>query len=144
MAAKKVKPGVIVFEGQSLTKQSFKDETDINRIVARVLKTGVVPGTAKQGVFADVSSLGDYRASLHMVRDAEVAFAALPSKVRDRFDNDPVKLVTFLQDPQNRPQAVELGLIEGKAPQSPEKRAVGDPSASGGTSSAGSASEKPS
>lgn len=44
----------------SLTKQSFKDECDINQIVAKFEKTGLVNHLAR-GVpqFADVSEMGD-------------------------------------------------------------------------------------
>jgi len=41
-------------------------------------------------------------------------FMALPAQLRVRFDHDPVKLVEFLENDQNRSEAIQLGLIDGQ------------------------------
>lgn len=106
--------------GPGRTKQSFAEQSDINRIILRFKKTGVLENASvRQGVFADVSQLGDYHSVVHRVRLAEEAFETLPSGVRKKFNNDPGQLLSFLGDPENRSEAVKLGLIE--APKEPSK-----------------------
>lgn len=103
--------------GESLTKQSFKDDADINKIVERYPDRGGVAGLYEDGrepMYLDVSSAESYQDSLNRVIAAEEAFAALPSKVRDRFSNDPSALLRFLDDSSNRKEAEELGLVEPK------------------------------
>ena len=41
-------------------------------------------------------------------------FMALPAQLRVRFDHDPVKLLEFLENDQNRNEAIQLGLIDGQ------------------------------
>ena len=50
------------------------------------------------------------RVGVLSVQDAESAFAALSSKIRNRFDNDAALLLAFMQDPANEKEAQELGL----------------------------------
>lgn len=98
----------------SMTKQGHKDECDINRIVKQFSVTGQwahINGKAALGAYVDLPDGLDYQSSLDIVRQGEVAFASLPSKVRDRFRNDPAQFLQFLSDPANRSEAVELGLV---------------------------------
>lgn len=101
----------------SLARQASKDEVDINQVLAKYANGGVLNVNVKEPIYADVSQLPDYRTALETVRDAESAFAELPSYVRDRFSNDPGELLAFLSNVDNRDEALELGLIEpDKAP----------------------------
>lgn len=43
--------------GESRTHQSFREETDINVICDRFMRTGQLPPAKKQGFFGDVSNL---------------------------------------------------------------------------------------
>lgn len=97
----------------SLAVQASKDETDINTIVNKYLRTGEMP-EQRQGIYADISELTDLQEALEQVRAADEAFMALPAEVRRYFDNDPVKLVQFANDPANLDKAIELGLAERK------------------------------
>lgn len=106
---------------ESMTKQEFKDECDINRIVARFEKTGLVNHLA-QGVpqFADVSQMGDYRSALHTVMEAEEWFMGLPAKVRAQFRNDPAELLDAMHDQSRHAELIELGILEAaEGPPSP-------------------------
>ena len=58
-----------------------------------------------------------FRQAQETVIAAAEAFAALPSRVRQRFNNDPAELLEFLADESNREEAVFLGLIEKPEPQ---------------------------
>lgn len=76
------------------TKQSFKDECDINKIMAKYRKGQVVTHLARGTPrFADVSELTDYRSAIHAVRDGDRFFEGLPADVREAFRNDPAEFV---------------------------------------------------
>ena len=78
-------------------KQSFKDECDINNIVARYEKTGVLTHlNASQATYADVSELSGYQDALDKVEAARKLFMGLPSELRAQFDNDPAKYLDAL------------------------------------------------
>lgn len=97
---------------EPVTKQEFKDDCDVNVIVARCLRDGVerVPQGAAP-VFADVSQIGDFGEAMRRVQRASEAFASLDASIRTRFENDPRKLIAFVQDVRNYDEAVKLGLV---------------------------------
>lgn len=101
----------ITFHEATLTKQSFKDECDINNILKRFERTGQLPELIKQnpqyGEFADAPA---YQDALNLVLHAQEQFDALSSKVRERFNNDPTKFLEFASNPQNGEEMVRLGL----------------------------------
>jgi len=105
----------------SKCKQEFREETDLNQIVARFLRTGKLPNVNEQarGVFADVTQIGDFGDVLRRSLAGKEAFASLPAKIRSRFENDPVQFVEFLQDPANRKEAEDLGLVKAAPPPPP-------------------------
>lgn len=106
----------IVFEKPSLVRQEFKTESDINWIMQRYQRTGVLDSvSALQGVFGDVSDLGEYQTMLDTVNAASDAFYGLPAKIRKMFDNDPSQLLAFVQDPANTDEAIRLGLAVAPA-----------------------------
>jgi len=97
------------------TQQNFKDECDINNIMAQYSKTGQFTHvTSRQGQYADFSSITDYQEMLDTVRYADQAFMTLPAQVRARFGNDPGKLLAFVQDDANYDEGVKLGLVQPK------------------------------
>lgn len=105
----------------SMTQQQFKDEADINTIMRKYGADPVAFNalTRKGGVYADFSNLKDYQGMLQEVADAQDAFAALPAQIRARFGNDPGSLISFLGDPDNHAEGVELGLLQPKPPVAP-------------------------
>lgn len=97
--------------GLSRTKQSHKDECDINHIMRRYEKYGVLPSLiASNPRYGDFSSVEDYQTSLNKVMLANEMFQALPSKVRLRFNNDPQAFLAFAVDPKNIAEMREMGL----------------------------------
>lgn len=106
----------VEFDEPSLTKQSFKDECDINNILKKYKRAlGAEFLDQYQGFldgkFEDVSAGVDYRTALHQISEADAAFEAMPAGLRARFDNDPGLLLDFLGDSRNRDEAIELGLL---------------------------------
>lgn len=101
------------FKQPSMTQQHFKDECDVNRIMQRYEETGNWgEQTNVRPQFGDFSTEFDFRQAQETVIAAAEAFAALPSRVRKRFNNDPAELLEFVMDEKNREEAVFLGLIE--------------------------------
>ena len=93
------------------TKQSFKDECDIGKILAQYTKTGIITHLNRaQAVFTDVSEMGDYRQALEQVEAARVLFMELPSAVRAKFNNDAAQFLDFATDPENLEEMREMGL----------------------------------
>lgn len=104
----------------TLTQQQFKDQSDINKIMERYERTGTVTHlrNAAQGVYADLTTLPSYHEAMQTIVKANDAFDEVPASIRNKFDNDPQKLIDFLKDDKNNKEAVELGL-KALAPQDP-------------------------
>lgn len=101
------------------TVQSFKTECDINHIMSRYRKTGVLPPGIGVGRYGDFSDCTDYLDAQMLLQVAEAQFKALPALVRERFKNSPANLLTWLQDPANLSEAQNLGLLHSEGPQGP-------------------------
>lgn len=113
----------INFPEKTMTKQSFQQECDINTIMAKYAKDGVIAHVSRvQGAYGDFSNVEGYQLALNQVIAAQEAFDELPARVRERFGNDPANLMTFLQDVENRDEAIELGLIDKAAPEPPPQK----------------------
>lgn len=98
---------------ESLTQQQFKEECDVNNILAKYRKTGMVSHLAKhQGDFGDFSGIEDYQSALDKTMRAQESFMALPSELRSKFQNDPAQLIAFINDPANDAESVKFGLIK--------------------------------
>lgn len=96
----------------SLTKQSFRDETDINLIVKRFMVTGELPPPKRMPSFGDFEGTFDFQTSLNAVTEAREAFYSMPAEVRARFNNNPQLLMEFLDDGRNKDEAIRLGLVD--------------------------------
>lgn len=98
--------------GPSLTKQSFAGDTDINKIIAKFEKTGMIEHVnRRQPFYGDVSEYRGYQESLEMVREAQELFNNMSANIRERFENDPVKMIEFLDNPANLQEAIDLGMV---------------------------------
>lgn len=103
------------FTEPSLTKQAMGAETDINNIMRKYEKDGIITHLAKhQGQYGDFSEVVDYHTALNTMIEADDAFASLPSRIRGEFNNDPGKFLDFVHDPKNIDKMVEMGLATAK------------------------------
>ena len=99
--------------GVSLTKQAMKKDCDINEILRKYNKTGVITHLANsEGQYGDFSEVTGYQDAMQAVLDAKDMFMELPSYLRKRFGNNPESLLAFLNDSDNLDEAIELGLVE--------------------------------
>lgn len=110
----------VVMRSRGVTKQSFRDECDINNIMKKFEKGQMVNHVNKhRGSYGDFDVV-DYQSAMNTIISAQESFASLPAKVRARFNNDPAGFLEFVGNPDNRDEMVKLGLIVGeKAPAAP-------------------------
>jgi phage internal scaffolding protein len=98
-------------EDVTLTQQHFKDECDINNILRQFNVTGLLPENALSPRYGDFTGINDYHTALNQVIAAEDEFMRLPADLRARFENDPAQLIQFLENSDNKDEAIKLGLV---------------------------------
>jgi len=108
-------------EEPTLAQQQFKDETDINNILRQFNVTGQLPTSPLSPRYGDFSGIVDYHSALNAVIAAEDGFMALPADIRSRFENDPEQLINFLDNPDNKQEAIKLGLVDAKLIENEQK-----------------------
>lgn len=115
------------------TQQQFAEESDINTIVRKFGLTGELPEPGHMPQSGDFTeTVNDYQTALHMVIAADRAFMEFPAELRDRFHNDPGRMIKFIEDDKNRDEARKLGILKPEPPKAepPEPmlvRVVPDP-----------------
>lgn len=101
----------ITCETESRTKQSFKDECDINNILSKYQKTGIVSHiNQSEGQYGDFTSEQDYQTALNTVIQAQDMFSSLSAEVRDKFANDPAQFLKFVEKEENAEELIKMGL----------------------------------
>lgn len=110
-------PVTITFPKNSeYTKQEFKDESDINIIMAQYQHTGDIPNlNTLQPVYQDCTGM-DYMDHMNKIVEANNLFSDLPSKIRNRFNNDPAAFLDFVHDENNRGELQSMGLLREVSP----------------------------
>jgi phage internal scaffolding protein len=108
--------------GKSMTQQNLKDRTDINNIMKKYEKTGLIEHVAKgNGQYGDFSQVDDFQSAVMKVQEATDAFMTLPASTRSYFKNDPGEMIEFLKNSDNKEKAIELGLVEAPIPEQVQK-----------------------
>jgi len=100
------------YPSRSRTKPEFHKEANINRIMKKYRRTGLLgdPLQLRNMKYGDFATGNDFSDMYMRVKDAQFEFNSLPAKIRNRFNNDPAQLVDFINDPKNDAEAIELGL----------------------------------
>lgn len=94
-----------------LVEQSHKHETDINVIVSKFQRTGVLEHQRDNpGQFVEVDPL-DYHEAMNIIADANSQFEQMPANIRKDFGNDPAAFLAFTQDPANVDKMKEYGML---------------------------------
>ena len=81
-------------DDELVTKQSFRDLCDINKVLAKFDATGVLPGI-RQGSYGDFSSDNSLQGRYDALAAAMNAFDDLPDALRKKFKN-PSGLLEFV------------------------------------------------
>jgi phage internal scaffolding protein len=121
-----MRPGKMDKNGKPIyfTEQQYKDVCDVNKIITKYDKTGLIIHVNKiEAKYGDMTG-HDYKQMLEKVIDVKNMFNQLPSEIRNRFSNSPERYLSFLEDPGNREEAIKLGLIKADTP--PEIDGLGE------------------
>ncbi len=105
-----------VFSGVTKVEQCHRDSCNINSIMSRYHKTGLLPGRGAPGFYGDFTNVLSYQDSCDKIMESNVRFMSLPAEVRKEFDNSPAKLLAFLENDDNRDKAIELGILSKPEP----------------------------
>lgn len=105
-------------------KQQFKDECDINKIVARYPDlnsesyqrqvAGILATNPE--LFSEYDSAMDYASAVSIVDRAREQFETLPATLRERFSQDPFEFLNYVNNENNRSEAIKLGLLKENIP----------------------------
>lgn len=94
---------------EKITKQSFTDDCDVNKIIEKFARTGQLP-EQKQKMYGDFSNVQDLVTAFNVVQRANESFMSLDAQVRAKFNNDPIAFVEFAQDSKNNDELKKMGL----------------------------------
>jgi phage internal scaffolding protein len=95
-----------------LTDQSYKKSADINNIMKQYQKTGILPNVQqKVANYIDNTNIPSLEEAHNIIQSAKSLFKELPSNIRKMIDNDPKKLLGYLQDPKNEEFLVKEGVL---------------------------------
>ncbi len=84
------------------TKQSFKDECNIEKIMARAEKAGTISHLEKfQGIYGDFSDYDFHEQTAKLTRGREI-FDELPAEIRKEFGQSPAAFFAYVNDPENQ------------------------------------------
>jgi len=115
LAGRKVFRCQIQLPQETAVEQNGKDAHDINCTMARIFRGEFQDREMNRGMYGDFSHITDYQSAKQQLLAAEATFSMLPAEIRNRFDNDPAKVLSFIADPANIDECVKMGLLELKA-----------------------------
>jgi len=102
--------------GRHMTRESERASTDINGIMEKWVRTGIVPQRGETPSYGDFSSQMDFHTALTRVRQAEDEFMNLPPHIRKFCANDPGRFLDLVMDADGRAQLEQLGMVSDFAP----------------------------
>ncbi len=109
---------------QYFTEQAHKNECNVNLIIKKYDKTGLIEHVSKfEGTFGDQTGL-EFKQAQDMITGAIRLFQMLPADIKKRFKQSPEHLLRFMEDENNRDEAIKLGLI--KATWTPDTDGLGE------------------
>ena len=104
---------VTAFTEPSMTQQQFKKDCDVNVIIKKYRQGHAITHISKhEGGYGDFTEISSYQDALDKVITLNQGFSRLPSETRTRFNNDPGRLIDFINDERNTDEAIRLGLLE--------------------------------
>ena len=139
------RPGDIKFTKPTRTKRAFKNDYDLNHVIQRYHKTGILPKMrSEQPTYGDYSNPIDYQEAQNKIMLANDLFGGLPARIRRDFNDDPATFLAFASNPDNLEELVDMGLADPSSLPSRSTNPIGDPDAEPGENNAsGDASDNP-
>jgi len=83
------------------TKQSFKDETDVNQIINKHARMGTLSHLEQWGGTYGEYAGFDFQEAQNQIAGATSMFEELPTAVKKQFSNDPARFLEYVNDPEN-------------------------------------------
>lgn len=100
----------------------FLHESKLETIMKRAMKTGMV-NAVPGAYYGDFTSSTDWLERQNAVIEYQRYFDSLPAETKDYFANNPANLLDFINDPNNREEAIKLGILKkpevAPAPEAP-------------------------
>lgn len=115
--------------GESRTQQHFAEQCNINSILKKYQKTGVISHVKSvEARYGDFSQMPDYCENLDKVAKAQQGFEQLPSAIRNHpgIKNSLGSFMEFMKDPQNADQLRKWGIFK-EAPKEPTVEKPSEP-----------------
>lgn len=92
------------------TEQSHEPECNINSMLYKYKRTGIMPNMATvPPIFGEMTGI-TLKEAMDRINTIKTKFMELPAELRDKFDNDPGKVLDFLSDEKNKDEALKLGI----------------------------------
>lgn len=108
-------------EGASMTDQSDKNMVNINSIMDRYAKTGLLPQfKEKVAQYIDTTQIPSYMEAQAQISKAKELFMQLPAPVRKLMDNNPANLEQVVANPEYKDVLLKYGVLEAKPGLPPE------------------------
>jgi hypothetical protein len=112
---------------REMTEQNHAKECDLNWILRKYQKTGVIDHVRKhQGRYDDVS-VTDFTDAMHTVSEAQNMYNELPSFIQMATGGSVEKFLELVQNPDNKDELARLGLLAGNDGVNARGEAVASP-----------------
>jgi hypothetical protein len=112
---------------RELTEQAHKKQCDMNFILRKYQKTGLIDHVKQhQGRYDDVS-VQDFTEAMHTVSEANQMFESLPSFIRQKVGGTVEGFLDFVQNPNNKEELARLGMLKGNDGLNANGEAVASP-----------------
>ena len=106
--------------------QSFKDSMDINKLLEKAQRDGLIRhGVKFEGEYDDIAA-EDFQTAQFAVAKANTMFETLPSTMRNRFGTTE-KFLQWAQNPNNANEMQKLGILKGNDGLTTEGKPSGAP-----------------
>jgi len=93
---------------EDMTKQSFLNETNVNKIIERHARLGTLSHLEQWGgQYGDLTGF-DFQTAQNQIAKANSMFEKLPAEVRSEFSNDPGRFFEYVNDPEHAGKLAEL------------------------------------
>lgn len=113
-------------DGVTRTQVHFQDGCNINNILKKYKKTGVIEHVNRaRAMYGDFSEYKDVAQNLDKTAKAVQLFESLPAELRNEFKNSIPGFFEFVGDAKNFDRCVELGIFDKPAPPPPAVESAG-------------------
>lgn len=101
--------------GESMTRQEFESDCDINTIMERYITTGQIPPQGRTPVFQDVSEMVDLKTSIDRIAAIQERLPELPRSARELFEQDSRTFMENLENVETVDDLRKLGILAAES-----------------------------